>query len=67
LQANLVLNEGLASGYESEVLADFMALCSWGISLIASIAERNSADEASVGLRRVRVGSVMIPRQRLMG
>jgi uncharacterized membrane protein YjdF len=40
LQANLVLNEGLARGYESEVLADFLCPCSWGISRIAAIAEQ---------------------------
>jgi hypothetical protein len=40
LQANLVLNEGLARGYESEVLADFLYPRSWGISRIAAIAEQ---------------------------
>jgi hypothetical protein len=57
LQANLVLNEGLARGYESEVLADLSGPRLSGISLIATIAEQIPADMASVELSRCLDGS----------
>jgi hypothetical protein len=53
LQANVVLNEGLASGYESEVSASTTLPHSWGISRIAATAELNSAETAAVALIRV--------------
>jgi hypothetical protein len=50
LQANLVLNEGLASAYESEVSASFTGTHSWGISLSSANAERNSVERRSDGV-----------------
>ena len=52
LQANFVLKQGLASGYESEVLAGFKRNDLLGISLIRPIVERSTAEIP--GLDRVR-------------
>jgi hypothetical protein len=67
LQANVVLNEGLARATESEVSASFTQAHSWGISRIGATAERNSA-ETSAG--RVDDGNSLewkMTGQRLMG
>jgi hypothetical protein len=67
LQANVVLNEGLARATESEVSASFTRTDSWGISRIGATAERNSAEMRS---RRVGCGDSLkrtITGQRLMG
>jgi hypothetical protein len=67
LQANVVLNEGLARATESEVSASFTRAHSWGISRIASNAEQDSVEKRC---RRVDDGNSperKITGQRLMG
>jgi hypothetical protein len=44
LQANFVLNEGLARGYESEVSACFTHRHSWGISRMGAHVEQKPAE-----------------------
>jgi hypothetical protein len=48
LQANVVLNEGLARGYESEVSASFTRHCVWGISLMDPTVEQNDGEDIAI-------------------
>jgi hypothetical protein len=66
LQANVVLNEGLARGYESEVSASFTRHCVWGISLMDPTVEQNPAGASA---RPTASGDALAPiltRHRLM-
>jgi hypothetical protein len=59
LQANVVLNEGLARGYESEVSACLTRHCVWGISLINPTVEQNDDNDVvilHVVILRLRAG-----------
>jgi hypothetical protein len=59
LQANVVLNEGLARASESEVSASFTRPDSWGISRIGATAERNPVETCS---GRVGCGDSLVGR-----